>query len=185
MINEQSKLEEIEFQNKWIDKVDKVVQLSKQLQNDFAKLLCSLENLGRLKELFTKIYYKCKTGLSDELDDNLKFNIISFHTRNYASILLMSLDDVMFLKNGRILTTLRKNETSQQTIHPKIVNWFHNEFDSQARPYIPLCINCVDHYLKLRSDCANKSKAEWASIEVRLIFDFNDVVWCLTVLHSQ
>lgn len=137
----------------WSDKVDDFLAFKERFLQQVNLLDASVDHVYHLHLDYTEILF----SLCKEKDEDSK-NLFRFHMKNYFVIVLFALDQILFLKTGRIIRQYQQEATVKSDIHPtKKDNFKHPTED----PNISLNILSLDGHNYLQSSLANEIKREW------------------------
>jgi hypothetical protein len=166
-MNSFNQAREDSFNEEWTECIQDLVNRKILVLNLYASLESNYQDVLRLQDLVVKIL-RNKNLIPADVPQKDKLSIIHYHVRNYSACILMSLDDVLFGQNGRIMNDVRREDVPKAHIS-KRKNWHHAEFDSTddvPKTDVSLSINCVDALVKLQKKMKKRFQSEFQDFEV-------------------
>jgi hypothetical protein len=156
--------EEDKFQAVWDRLLEELSSKQEQLSLSHNSLQLACENVSKLESLFESIL-DSKHLIPVDAKPKDKVDLLGFYVRVYAACIFVTLDDINFNLNGRILSEGRREEVSPSEFSPR-ENWHHNEFATKDGEHVPLSNRCIDGFVQERKLLKKRFNEEWSAIEV-------------------
>lgn len=152
-MNEAEKRVENEFETNWNLKIASLKELNRKLNDLFASVDNSANSVELIGILFDKVFFNIQNKQSEfqKLSAEQKSKLLNFVVKNYGAILLLQLDDIIFLKNGRILSEFRKTLCSPEDIAEDKQHYWHDQFDileAEKENPVALVKTCIDFLVR-------------------------------------
>ena len=110
---------EKEFERKWDVLLDGLREKQELLKRSHTSLQNACDNVSTLSSLIERIMNSTQL-IPETFDTRERADLISFYVRVYTACIIVTLDDINFTINGRILSVGRREEVDASDISSRI-----------------------------------------------------------------